>query len=450
MVGCRLSLQENLGVHDMTFDRRLLSQVTGSLQVPLIGYIAVRYLAAILFAVETLLFARLLGPENYGRYALIVQVASLLVFAGIGSGSGYVYSYFRSADKPVDHCYLTGAFVQYALGTVLGIAVLQMFESYLALSGLLFLIYIPYFITEPMLRVRNRFTLVVIGKSLGSLATVTFALGLLLWSARQEQVGISLSTAIALVLVGNLSGYAVYYVIIAARIKLFDFPALTRSLFERATWKYYWKQILTPGVPDNLSSVVFLLFSYVDRLFIERYRSPRELGVYALAWQLSQGAILLLNSLNVISGVRVGEIVASDRTKVAGVLHRQLTVTATAALLVFVALVAGTMLLNLTLYADYAGLVKITTILSVGYIAVSISGSVSSLLTYGKRNIERILAHTAVLLVCVLGNVVAVKHGLWYGVPVLVSSTALIMLSVWILRYSNRLAQLGRDGAYLS
>lgn len=414
-------------------------------------FILSRYMAAILVAAETLLFGRLLGPGSYGRYALIVQAAGLLIFAGIGSASGYVYAYYKHPGEHDDNKYLAGAISQHIVIGLLGTAIVSVLDPSLALSGLLFLIYIPYFITEPMLRVRNRFTIAVIGKGLGSLVTLLLALVLIGWKSLFGQPTLDLKEGIWVMLLGNFCGYAIYYLSLGLKRELIIEPRqVIAGILKAKSWVYYWRRVLRQGIPDNLSSVIFLLFSFIDRLFIERYRSPETLSEYALGWQFSQGALLMLSSLNLISGIRIGESLSGDQMNLRGVLRRQLKFTALAGLLAFGGLVGGTMLLNITLFRDYKDLVLMTVLISMGYFAINVVGSVTSLLTYDRRNIQRIIAHIAILVVGLGGNFLAIRYNLWYGVPVLLSSLCLMVLSLWTLMYSYRIARRVRKRAYAS
>src|SRR3954447_11415627 len=60
-----------------------------------VTYIIVRYMAAVVVGLEALVFARVLGAGEYGYYAIIPQVAALMIFVTIGSNAGYVYAHFR-------------------------------------------------------------------------------------------------------------------------------------------------------------------------------------------------------------------------------------------------------------------------------------------------------------------------------------------------------------------
>lgn len=406
-----------------------------------IRFIGVRYATALLVAGEALFFARILGPGSYGNYAIIIQIAALMPFVALGSSTGYVYSYFKAADVSLDQYYISGALVQYVFGSFLAAAFLMAFKPYLTIAVTLFLIQTPYFITEPMLRVRNRFAIAVLGRGVSSLMILALASGWLVTHKSAGQPRMELSTAIGIMVLGNLFGYAAYYLTVAFSGYLVVRPrALFEACLQRGNWSDYWRKVLRPGIPMNLSTVLLLAFSSVDRLFIEHYRQPAALSVYSLSWQLSQGVLLMLASLNLISGVRLGERLSTDSSGVLVELYRQFRITSIAGVGAFALLLAGTSVLTMTVYPDYHDLLLLTALLGIGYIAMSVVGSITSLLVYERRITTLNLGYAVILLASLIGNVIVIKYNLWYGAPAILSSTALIVLSVWLAIYTRQVA----------
>jgi O-antigen/teichoic acid export membrane protein len=215
---------------------------------------------------------------------------------------------------------------------------------------------------------------------------------------------------------------------------------ILKSLGNGQSWARYYT-ILKIGVPLAVPGLVWLVFTYLDRLFIQHYRPATALSTYALAWQLSQSAILTLASLNIVSGVRIGEHISLEPAQLRTELRRQFTRTVAASAISFTALIAVTFLLSRTIYRDYQNLVVITFILSAGYVVYNIWGSVSSLLFYERRNLPMNLGHAVVLLFSLAGNILAIRYNLWYGVPVALTSLALIIFSIWFVLYVRTIAR---------
>jgi len=183
----------------------------GGLLASGVGFIAARYLVAASVGAETLLLAAVLGPTTYGRYALIAQTASLLIFVGLGTTPGYVIAFYDDQDADLTDTFLAGSLVQWAVGGILAGIALYLYQPFLALSVLLFFIYVPYFVTEPIMRVRNRFTVAALPKGAASLATVVFAGVVLILLKLAGSGSLTLRQAIVLMFVGNLAVYGAYY-----------------------------------------------------------------------------------------------------------------------------------------------------------------------------------------------------------------------------------------------
>jgi O-antigen/teichoic acid export membrane protein len=368
-------------------------------------------------------------------------MAASLLFLVPGSGQSYVYAYYKKNEASLDQFYTTGALGHYLLAVLVAAILAYWFKPLFMISIVLFLIQAPYFITEPMLRVRNYYALNAVGKGFSSLVTLAITGIWLLWRGPRVSTHLDLPTALRLMVIGNLIGYAIYYLIIGGKKYLAIKPLrILKSFGNGQSWARYYS-ILKIGVPLAVPGLVWLVFTYVDRLFIEHYRPATALSTYALAWQLSQSAILTLASLNIVSGVRIGEHMSHEPAQLRTELRHQFTRTVAASAISFTALIAGTFLLSRTVYRDYQNLVIITFMLSAGYIGYNIWGSVSSLLFYERRNLPMNLGHVLVLLVSLAGNILAIRCNLWYGVPVALTSIALIIFSIGFVIYVRNFAR---------
>lgn len=416
----------------------LRTAMTGSRMV----YIVVRYIAAVVVAAEALLFARLLGPSSYGQYAIIAQIAVLLTFVTLGSNAGYVYAHYRRTEPALDDYYVAGAAVQFIAGTAVVAVCFAYLRPHFLFGVLLFLIQTPYLLTEPMLRVRNYYSITALGRGLPALIAVALAGSYLSLRSGPPSLHMDVRPALTIMIIGNLIGYVVYYAVIIRKGYLrFDPITTIRTLRLPTTWANYWRHVLVPGLPLNASTILIVIFQNVDRLFIEHYRPPSALSVYSLGWQLSQGALLMLTSMNLVSGVRVGERMGGTGPEIRAELLRQFRLTLVAAVLAVSALVGGTILLSQTVYRDYVQLLPITLLVSVGYVAIYVVGSITGLMFYNGRAKELTLGYFAVVVSSFLGNVAAIHWNTWYGVPVAFSSLSLIVLNVWFAIYTYRLAR---------
>jgi O-antigen/teichoic acid export membrane protein len=418
--------------------RTLLNAIRPHLNVESsLGYVLARYASAVLFALEALALARLLGPDGYGQYALLPQIAVLLLFTTLGSNAGYVYAFYKSGDPNLDRQYLVGATTQFVIGGLICTAILAWARPFFAIGAVIYLVQMPYYITEPMLRVRNRFSLVALGRAISIFLTLVLIFG---WAL--SPYALSLASAIAFMVIGNVAGYLTYYaILIRWNVLGIDVRQLAGDFWRRETWASYWVNVMRPGLPLNASTIILYIFTNVDRLFIEHYRTPAALSAYSLAWQLSQGVLLLLTSMNLVSGVRVGERMSGAPVGLMKELRRRFRMTAAVGVGAYLTVAVGAWVLSRTLYSDYQDLVVIVLLLSAGYIAMNVVGSVTGVLSFERRATELNLGYAAALLASIAGNIVAVKFGFWFGVPVALTSLSLITLNVWFAFYTRKLAR---------
>ena len=200
------------------------------------------------------------------------------------------------------------------------------------------------------------------------------------------------------------------------------------------SWHRYWKDILQPGIPINISGALYLFFTYTDRYFIAHFRSAQTLSNYSLAWQLGQGALLLLTSMNVISSIRIGE--QHKEETVRATLRHHLLLTGMAAVAALAGLVVLTYILAGTFYRGYQDLIPMTAIISAGYLGHGIAGSVTSFLTYHRRFGAVNLSYAGVVLTCIATNYAVITLG-WRPMAALTLTTlGLLVMSTGLCLYT--------------
>ena len=407
---------------------------------PRLSFIAVRYSSAVVVALESLLFAKLLGPESYGNYAFTVQIVGLLSIIGAGCGAGFLYAYYKndpdSSSEEVEYTYLIGATTQYITGTVLLFLTGIISESHITLSCLLLFLQIPYLILFPILRVKNKFNFIPIGRASGSVGTIILTTIFLLqtkdklWSSK-----LSLQTGLTLMILGNLMGYSIYYWVIftgkhyqVSRKKILLFLNTGKKVYSD-----YFAHILSHSYIYTIGSVTFICFTYTDRLFVKHNYSGNALSEYSLSWQIAQSVLLLLNSLNIISGIRIGESISDSSLKITSVVKKQLRMTTLAGLAMFIIAIVGSLVLRASWFKDYTNLVLMTSIISLGYIVYGITGSLNMLIFLEHKMIHFLLASSFALLSSVIGHIVAVRYQIFYIWPIVISSISLVLSQLYLL-----------------
>jgi O-antigen/teichoic acid export membrane protein len=405
---------------------------------PRINFIIVRYLTTAWIALELFIFARLLGPTTFGQYALALQVVGLMTLVGAGSGAGYIYAYYKEQESNIEEIYLVGSIFQYCLGSAILLILSSFFQSYLVLSSVLLIIKIPYLVSEPMLRVHNQFTLPAIGKASGSILTTLLIFIYLLCGSIPVSYNtqIAINSAILITLLGNIFGHLAYYFYLnfsksfTIKAKFLGYKNISRKLMS------YWNLIIAPSWLYTASTILFVSYTFVDRIFLEFFYSDIELSIYALAWQIAQSVLLILTSLNIISGVRIGESQSQNPTELVKIANWQLKVSAQAGLLALVVALLSSWILSVSLYHDYEGLFSAAAIISFGYLTFGVAGSITMVLFFEKKLLEICLAYSFLLFISILGNWAAILFNLNYIFPILFSSLALSFTGILlILRY---------------
>ncbi len=405
-------------------------------------FVLSRYIAVGIAAGEAFLFAYILGVDSYGQYAVIMQIANSLVMLGFGNASGYIYAFYKNSLGDNNEVYKLVSLLQYLIGAgVLALALLIAKPQFLA-SIFIFLIQVPYLITEPLFRVKNMFVVPVIGKGMGSLMTILLISIFYFSQVNAESGRISINTSIMIVLFGNFLGYGIYYLSIfwvrGVKVEsLIDFLSL-KALIIRDRVVNYWFSIQKPGILISSSSLVFMFFMNVDRLFIEHFHRPEILSVYSLAWQLSQGACLLLTSLNLMSNIRIGQKISGSSTdkELTRLLKKELLITFYTGFSVFVALVCASYILSKLIYKDYYDLVRITALVGGGYLSIYIASAVTGLLTYEGHNLGLVISWAIALCMSLGFNLLSIRYDLWYGNAVAMTSFILILQSLWLIAYT--------------
>lgn len=413
--------------------------INSLLSNPRLRLIVIRYVTTAWIALELFLYAKLLGPQEFGQYALTVQLVSFLTLVGAGSGMGYVYAYYSQKNTSIDDIYQLGASVQYLGGCIALLLITLYTKSYFLISCLVLSLKIPYLISEPMLRVRNIFTLPAIGRASGSIATSLLLGAYLLLNCLQiydVNDKITLNLAINIMIAGNVLGHLIYYIILhftkAYRFEI-SIPTVARLI---SILKKYWRTIIAPSLLYTLSSVAFVSFTFIDRLFLENFYPKTALSSYSLAWQISQSVLLILTSLNLVSGVRIGEYQQEEHQKRFEMANKQLMISVKASLVAMIIASTGAWILSISLYQEYENLFFVSTFLSLGYLCFGIAGSITMVIYFENRLIEIFMSYSFLILASLTANIVAVQWGLSYFVPLIVSSSGLILVSIYlILRY---------------
>ena len=242
-------------------------------------YLAARIVPALSSIVALALFARILGPSEYGRYALIVTYAGgfgAAMFGWLALGVGRFLPDFaaRSEADRMLRTVLAALLGFGALGAVIAVVVPSVFRPAASVSTGVVLIALVAFSQawfNVNLRVANSFlrpgSYFVLTASRSLLFLVS---GLLAAAAGLGATGLLISMAFSLLVVPLVTTRA---------WKGNWHPALDTSILRR---------LLTYGMPLALTFVFGYVIDSSDRLFLAAMIGPKAVGLYSAPYDLVQ------------------------------------------------------------------------------------------------------------------------------------------------------------------
>lgn len=391
---------------------------------------AAKLLAAVIAFLATILFARLLGAEVYGIYAVVIAlVAWLKLFGSLGIGGAVTK---RVSEGENRDAYFSAGLV-WIVGFGLGLTVALLlgrglveryvgeFEEYVALSIVWFVVLLlgarlAFAYVRNTLEGENRVHLS------GLLEPVRTGFGSLI------QVGLVLfGFGLAGMLVGYALGFAIATVVGAAFVSLsVRRPTVShfRSLFDYA--KYSW-----------LGNLKAHAYQDVDILILGAMVQSGLVGVYAIAWSLtkvlrlfgsaiSQSVFPAISNLSAQQGVEATAGYVEDTVAYAG-------------FIVIPGFVGGTILADrlLVLYGDeFVQGTEVLWLLLLGVVAYGYMRQFLTAMNALDRPELAFQTNLVFILSNVVLNVVLIWQLGWIGAAIasLVSATLGLFISVYLLR----------------
>ncbi len=222
-----------------------------------------------------LLTARLLGPEEYGKFNLIIATAGFLIIPMIWGHTTAAAKYMPAAKKPDQ---IIASVTTLVLGSILifgalayalapSIAAIIGFDAALIRMATLYAaILAAYYLAEALLRGLMRMDIVGIGRAVLSIASLAVTLALL-FSAGNHRA----STPIIAGILGN----AVFVCLALPWIRL---------RINSMTWESL-RRILHYGLFTAISFITGTVMAYTDRVMLNAFRGVTEVGIFG-AYQL--------------------------------------------------------------------------------------------------------------------------------------------------------------------
>lgn len=392
------------------------------------GYTGQRLLTACLVFTSALLAAWVLGPALYGQVFLVMFIAKLLLLGNLGSISGYMHGFYKAEQTPPG----SGSFVlSYGVHLILFSIAAIVFSLFLgrvySLGVICFALLLPFFLVEPVLRVKRLFYISLLPDWALNLSLLIGVFYYFFYGSPDNAF-----EAIVVVFLCALGFFSVAFLLfINWRWALVRRLASVRPMFN-------YIELIKVGLPLFAGTAAFSLFLFVDRFFLERYHSPESLGIYMLAFQLATGATLILTSLNFTAGVDYGELIKQKKPLgdfVTWRLRQALLVSAVSVLLLLV----GVYILQQYFFQEYHGLVYAAFFLGVGLCGFYTAGSITPIAFYLNKQRFLMMAMFVVVVLAVLGNLYVVSSGLDYIWVSVFSGFWLLCYAFVAVRYVFRL-----------
>ena len=389
-----------------------------------------------------ILGAKTLPQSTFADVSLAMFLAKFLQLANLGSVNGYLVSYyngeppFSSNIRENDGLYIRGM-IGHLFATALVVGALTYVAALQYLPGvLLFLSMSLIYAVEPIKRRQRAFWVSLLPDAI--MAVAVFILSVVALLSGTDPPG-------AYKGIGVIT-FSVFAAVLAVIIGLF----LVREYANRSVsfllgardWTTYLS-VMRLGFPAYLSTALFTLMIGMDRLWLPVHGSKQDIAVYMLGFQLATGSLIICSSFNFINTVRIGESLTLKKAKVWMELRHMLRTSIIVAMISVAGITAAAWMLETYLLPKYENLARLTFLLALGLSAFYVSGSLTPLVMYRRRQVPLTILMGAGAVV-VLGNNLIQSHiGANVHVLAIVTGSVLIAYSVYALFHVWRVARSG-------
>ncbi len=391
--------------------------VRGMLKKLCSSFMVQRLVLSGLTYVILLYLAQSMGAALYGPVAFFIFFLKNIPAMNCGVSYGFIFNTFMTdTDNIKDYIrsYLIISIIALSIGSIL-------IDKQTFIYGILLL---PIFILDPILKIKRIFICSLLPEFF---LVIAFGISYTLLG----QVGlpyIILATVILLILV--LSFIGVYK-------NLFNDICFEKIWGERNWANTYaqLKKLITKGFTSYMYLLVFFLFLFTDRYFLQKYYPGPALGVCMLAFQLCQASLYVMSSWNFSSVVDIGELIKAKELNNNYILSR-LSIMAGVGFLPLFLLYLGVGYVGEQYFKSYPDLLIVFSIISIGLYFSNLASSISPILFFAeKQTISVIGMLVCLVLVCIsypLGQI----NGWTYISVLKFNYSALAVYSVAIILYA--------------
>jgi O-antigen/teichoic acid export membrane protein len=391
------------------------------------SFVFQRIVAAGIVFLSSLFLAKALGSEVFGQVAFYMYLIKFILAGQLGSESGFFFRYYSNSLQ----FSVTDYFLFYSLHllVVSGFVYLSSFwlGNIYFFASIGFALLIPFFSIGPLLRISRIFYATLLPDIIISLAAVA-SVCLLKYIYRSEEVNtnVILSSAVLFTLL--------VYPILLLLYKKLRLSMHFKIVSDVKLWESYIR-IVRDGIPLYLATLAYTVLLLVDRFFLEKYHSSRELSLYMLSFQLAMGASLPMSSQNLVSVIDIGEK-NRENASMRSVLQKQLKKSLIIGIPSYLCLIVLAFCLERWFLVGYYGLMKLSAALGLGLILFFVSGSVTPIAFYNEKQTVLTVSLFAMTIVSVIHNLAVIYFKLSSHWVAYFTSTWLILYSVFAIYFT--------------
>lgn len=363
--------------------------------------------------------ARLLPAEVFSALMTAAFLAKFLQILNLGATAGYFVSRYsgdgslRKEAQEGERHFLFWFLIQMTGLGLLFLGVSSFWLTEFRTGAVAFLLLVPLFVLEPLLRYRRNFSF-----SLAPEATLALAL---IAAMLAHLSGIT-TNALAQIYLGAVA----LCVLLAVSAPLKRHTSIRCGPTGTTLTPSDYARVLLSGGPVYLGTALFLVASSMDRLLLPLYGTVEQISAYFLAQQLSVGAMIFVTAINFVNTVNLGEARKDSKSVDCALVVAKLRGAALVAGASYSALIAGTILLETVFLSDsFGGLSRIVLLLGAGLAIFYTAGSITPIVAYFHKQIPLSISMGVVAVALFANNAWVYWSG--HGVIWLAAGTALAL-----------------------
>jgi O-antigen/teichoic acid export membrane protein len=265
-------------------------------KINFLGLFIIRYSGLVLLFLSYLLIAKKMEVSEYGKVMFAIFMANIISLLRFGSHTGYVNYFFNKRLWNNDYLkdsYMFGSFLHLFFILLVFFFFDKIFNLDLNYALIIFGIMLPYYIIEPILRVRDLLLIISIDKLILSICFF-----IIYWQYSNIDASIFVNYyALA---------YGLYYLLLFTK-----YSSLLKINLRKNKLKKYFL-LIKEGFLININTVLFSIMQGADLLIIKYFFNAEVLGSYSFAKQLLNGVYYIFTTLALVQNNTIGKLIGKN------------------------------------------------------------------------------------------------------------------------------------------